>query len=253
MHLPEIDKYADLRSMFHSWDPRIKIVSLTALIISIALLPSIPLALGGLITAVIFVLLSRIPPIFVLKQLRWVMVFILFFLIIMPITLNGDDAVKFHGITVSWEGLRLALLIALRAIGICLLIFPMIGTTKFHESIKALYKLKLPNVLIQMVMFTYRYSFILIEELSKMFTAAGARRFKRKTNITTLRTTGNLLGMLFVRGFERTESVYNAMASRGYRGALKTLDEFKICGKDLMKAIIVGAIAILLHLARFVI
>ena len=252
MHLPEIDKYADLHSIFHSWDPRLKIVSLTLLIISIALLPDLLLASLGFTIAVILVFLSRIPFTFVLKQLRWVMLFILFFFIVMPLTVAGDDIVRISFITISWKGLKLASLIALRAISICLLIFPMIGTAKFHKSLKALQRLRLPDKLIQMIMFTYRYIFVFIGEMERMNTAAKARLFRKKTNISTLETISNLTGMLFVRGFNRTHRVYNAMASRGYSGSLKVLDDFTLSGKDFIKASFIIILVVLLNLARII-
>jgi len=253
MHLPEIDKYSDLNSAFHSWDPRVKIVSLALLIISIAFLPRIPLVLLGFAIAVIFAILSRIPFTFIVKQLRWAMVFILFFIIIMPLTVGGEDVIRFNSISISLKGLKLALLIALRAMSICLIIFPMIGTMKFHETIKALQKLKFPNKLIQMIMFTYRYAFLFMEELSTMFTAAQSRLFRKKTTIFGFKTIGNLIGMLFVRGFERTQSVYNAMVLRGYRGDLKTLNDFKLCGQDFIKAAFILVIIVMLNLARCIV
>jgi len=101
MHLPEIDKYAELDSFFHSWDPRVKIVSLIFLIISIAIINSISLAFIGLVVAFGLVLMSRIPFIFVLKQMRWVAFFILFFLIIMPLSVREGDVVRFGFIAFS--------------------------------------------------------------------------------------------------------------------------------------------------------
>ena len=252
MHLPEIDKYAHLNSMFHSWDPRVKIVSLSVLIASIALLPGISSACLGLITAITFVFISRIPFTFVLKQLRWIMFFALFFLIVMPLTVGGDDIIRFKLITVSRKGLNLALLITLRAVSISLLIFPMIGTTKFHKSLKALQKLKVPNKLVQMIMFTYRYIFVFMTEFKRMFMAAKARLFKKKTNIFTLKITSNLTGMLFIRGFERTQSVYNAMVSRGYKGSLRILDEFKLSGMDFIKAFLIVILAVILNLVGLI-
>ena len=252
MHLPEIDKYAGLDSLFHSWDPRVKIISFSILIVSIALLPNILLASLGFISAIIFVFVSRIPFSFVLKQLRWVMLFLLFFLVVMPLTVSGDEIAKIGFITISRKGLNLALLIALRALSISFIIFPMIGTTKFHRSLKALQKLKTPSKLVQIVMFTYRYIFVFMTEFARMFTAAKARLFKKKTDIFTLRIIGNLTGMLFIRGFERTQSVYAAMASRGYKGSLKILDDFKLCRKDFIKAFFIITLAVVLNLARLV-
>ena len=85
-----------------------------------------------------------------------------------------------------------------------------------------------------------------------MFTAAKARLFKSETNIFTLKIISNLIGMLFIRAFERTQSVYDAMASRGYKGNLKILDEFKFCEKDFIKAFFVITIAVSLNIARLI-
>jgi cobalt/nickel transport system permease protein len=116
MHLPEIDKYAHLKSVFHSWDPRVKLVCFSFLILSVALLPNLPSACAGLVLAIVLVFLSRIPFSFVLGNLRWVILFVLFFFIIMPLTVPGKIVVRLNFIAISQQGLRLALLIALRAI-----------------------------------------------------------------------------------------------------------------------------------------
>jgi len=47
MHLPEIDKFAHLKSPLHSWDARVKIVSISTLILSIVLLEDIRVAFLG--------------------------------------------------------------------------------------------------------------------------------------------------------------------------------------------------------------
>ena len=250
MHLPEIDKYANLNSAFHSWDARAKIISLSFLIISLALLPELSSSFSGFILAIILVILSNLPFVFVLRQLRWVILFILFFFIIMPLTVPGEEIVRLNFVAISWEGLELSLLIALRAISICMVVLVMVGTTKFHKTLKALEKLKFPHKLIQLIMFTYRYIFVLLEELGRMSTAARARLFKKRTNAHTLKITGNLIGMLFIRSFERTQRVYNAMASRGYKGRLKTLEGFELSKMDFLKASFIIALAIALNLMR---
>lgn len=252
MHLPEIDRYAHLKSIFHSWDPRVKLISFSFLVFSIALLPNTLSAFFGFILAVVLVFLSKIPFFFVLKQLRWVVFFVLFFFIILPLTVPGDRMIRLNFLVISYEGVKLSFLIALKAISICMIIFPMIGTMKFHQTLKALEKLKLPNKLIQMMMFTYRYIFVLLEELKRMSVAVKARLFRQRTDILTLRVTANLVGMLFIRGFERTQRVYNAMASRGYNGRLNTLDEFRLTKKDFLKAFVVITATVMLNFTRLI-
>jgi cobalt/nickel transport system permease protein len=99
-------------------------------------------------------------------------------------------------------------------------------------------------------MFTYRYIFVFIEEAKRMFVAAKARLFKKKTNLYTFKITSNLVSMLFIRGFEKTQSVYNAMVSRGYTGRLRNHNEFRPAIKDFLKACLVITLACLIHLIR---
>jgi len=95
-------------------------------------------------------------------------------------------------------------------------------------------------------MFTYRYIFLFIDEAQRMGVAMDSRGFKKGTNLHTLKTIGRLVGMLFVRSYERTEGVYQAMISRGYSSNFKYLGEkeFRIYKKDILLAILVGSVAI---------
>ena len=251
LHLPEIDEFAHLNSPIHSWDARVKIVSLLCLVISIVLLDKILLVLSGFFFCVILVFISRIPIRFLFAYLRWALFFSLFFVIIMPLTVEGDE-IKFYFLSISRDGIELGFLIALRAISAVMIIFPMVGTSKFVVTMKALQNLKIPDKLIQMVVFAYRYIFIFIEEVERMFTAAKTRAFQEKTNLHTLRTVGFILGMLFVRSYERAMRVHDAMLARGYTGNLKILHEFNLCSKDFVKGFIIIVVAILLQVAGYI-
>jgi len=125
----------------------------------------------------------------------------------------------------------------------------MIGTTRFNLSLKALQKIKIPDKLIQLLMFTYGYIFLFLDEETRIFMAAYSRGWVRETYLFTLKTTGNLVGMLLVRSFERTERIRDAMVSRGYSGRLKTLDDLTLCGKDFFKAALAITGAIMLSLS----
>ena len=85
-----------------------------------------------------------------------------------------------------------------------------------------------------------------------MFIAASSRGWVKKTSLSTLKIMGNLVGMLLVRSFERTEHIRDAMVSRGYNGGLKILDEFALCSKDFFKASLIGAAILALYLPGWV-
>ena len=128
----------------------------------------------------------------------------------------------------------------------------MIGTMKFNTTIKALETLKVPAKLTQLITFTYRYIFVLIEEVQTMSRSLTSRGFGERLSMHTLTTIAKLIGTLFVRSHERAERVYHAMASRGYEGNLHTLVEFKMCRMDIAKAATLMALAIALNLCCFI-
>jgi cobalt/nickel transport system permease protein len=231
-HHPEIDKYAGLSSPIHNWDPRAKLVAILVLIVAIVLIPDLKIALIGLAIALTLAVITRIPFSFMLNHLKWVIIFIVPLFVIVSLTPSG--------------GIERAALISVRALAAIILIFPMIGTMRFDTTIKALEKLRIPSKLVQMIMFTYRYIFVLTSEVQRMFTSLNSRGFHKRTSLYTLSTMGKLLGMMFVRSHERSERVFNAMVSRGYEGNLKTLVDFELHTADILKAAILIAIAVAL-------
>ena len=249
---PEIDRYASLDSPMHRFDPRAKIISFLFLIFSIVLLQELKLAFIGLLASILFLFASKLPFRFVLQHIKWVSLFIVPFLVIMPFTVKGDEIFSFYTIKVTYEGLRYGILVALRAFSAVMLIFPMIATTKFETTIKALEKLKVPNILVQMLMFTYRYIFVFVDEFQRIWTAMESRGFKLRTTLYALGTLGKAMGMLFVRSYERAERVYRAMRSRGYTGDQKTLVEFEIRMKDYLLSVFIIGFAVSLHIISFV-
>ena len=245
---PEIDKYAGLSSPIHNWDPRAKLVSILCLIFAVVLIPDLKIAFVGLAIALILVFISKIPFSFILKQLRWVMLLIFPLFVLISLTYHqGDEIVRFHFLTVTSDGLRWASLISVRALAAVILIFPMIATLRFNTTVKALERLRIPNKLVQMIMFTYRYIFVFVAELQRIWRSLESRGFKAKMNIYTIQTMGKVMGTHFVRSYDRAEHVYNAMSSRGYGDSLRTLDEFEMKTKDVIKASLVVGVAVVLH------
>lgn len=249
---PEIDRYASLDSPLHRFDPRVKIIAFLFLIFSVVLIPDLKVAFVGLFFAVFMLILSRIPLTFVLSYMKWVAMFVLSLFVILMFTFPGKEIARFYFLSISAEGLYTGSLITVGAFSAVILIFPMIGTMKFDTTIKALDRLKVPNSLVQMLMFTYRYIFVFIDEFQRIWTAMESRGFKLRTTLYALRTMGKALGMLFVMSYERAERVYRAMRSRGYTGEQKTLVEFGIRMRDYILAVSIIGFAVSLHVGSFV-
>lgn len=239
----DIDRYAHIESVIQNWDTRFKIAALGLFIISIALIKTIPMALTALVVALILVLITALPMHFISHGLMFVIFFLLPFFIVMPLSYPGESAFEVIGVGFAWEGLRIATVIFLKAVAIVLVTYSAFGSSRFDVSMLALQSLKVPRVVVQMLLFTYRYTFVFLDEMRRMYTSMRARGFIARSNGRTLKVMGHFVGTLLVRSFERSERVYKAMLSKGYQGELHSMVTFSSDGTDYAKAVVVIVIA----------
>ena len=239
----DIDRFAHLASPLQRWDPRFKTFSLGMFILGVALIKAIPLGAAALAVALALVWTAGLPAHFVAGGVKWVLLFLLPFFLVMPLSYPGEPAFRIVGLPFAWEGLRLAVLIVLKAVAIVLTAYAIFGSSRFDVSMLALQRLKCPKIIVQMLLFTYRYVFVFLAEMQRMDTAMSARGFVKKADGRTLRVIGNFIGTLLVRSFERTERIYKAMLSKGYQGEFYSLREFTADGRDWLKAVLVLAVA----------
>ncbi len=102
----------------------------------------------------------------------------------------------------------------------------LLATTRFVDLARALRAWRVPAPLVNILVMTYRYLFVLVDEAGRMQRARTARsaagppgRLPRWQQVAwQARVTGQMAGALFLRSLERSERVYYAMLSRGFRG-----------------------------------
>jgi cobalt/nickel transport system permease protein len=102
-------------------------------------------------------------------------------------------------------------------------VLTLTGVTPFPRLLDAVRRLGGPPVLVATLHFMYRYLFVLAEELDRMAHARRARTFRRTGRLDWGILTG-LIGVLFLRAFERGERVHAAMLARGWDGTFRSLD-----------------------------
>ena len=61
------------------------------------------------------------------------------------------------------------------------------------------------------------------------------------------RVAGNMAGQLFLRSYERSDRVYNAMLSRGYKGELMTIHPHNFHASDWFTGLLAFAALILMQ------
>ena len=125
-----------------------------------------------------------------------------------------------HGFDTGWH--LAAQLLARSLISLTVMI-TLVATTPFSRLLGALQRLRVPQMLISILAFMYRYIFVLSDELAKMRRAKLSRTFYPSV-WWDIRSMAHFVGILFVRAFERAERVYAAMLARGWRGGVPTKD-----------------------------
>ncbi len=96
--------------------------------------------------------------------------------------------------------------------------------TTMTDILDVLRKLRLPSLFIELMMLIYRFIFLLFE-------TAGAIRISQESRLgdrnyrTKARSFGEMGSALFIRALSRSNSLYDAMESRGYDGKIRVLSQ----------------------------
>lgn len=237
------EKHSRLESAIHSWDPRAKILSLFVLIFAIALAGGILPALAGLCISIILIMISRIPLVHVAGFMKWPVIFLLPLAFFLPFTTEGDCLYSIQFLSASRQGIFLSLLYLTRGVAAALIALLIVGTAPFTVTIKALQEMGMPVSLTQIFLFAYRYIFLLGEELSIMSRSMQCKGFEKRSDLNTARTLAMAFAMQLIRSYERSEAVYQAMLSRGYRGEIPSPGRGVLVASDLFKSLLVVAAA----------
>ena len=243
------------QSIIHRLDPRVKLLGTIGLILSNVLLPDGAWLAFTLSWIVIFIF-TRIAHLnyrFVFKRAFLVIPFVLVAFTVM-FTLPGESLVDFRlfswNLTITVPGLLRFVSIVIRSWLSIQAAILLTATTKFPDMAHGLRHLYIPLVLIAIISFMYRYLFVLREEAERLMQARAARSAalvgkNRPSLWWRAKNAGNMVGQLFLRSYERSDRVYNAMVARGFQGEFLTFTPHHMHAKDwaalaIMLLILVG-------------
>jgi cobalt/nickel transport system permease protein len=259
MHANAFDRYHESDSRLHRLDPRVKVVVTVLFILSNALLPDGAWTAFGL--AWIFLLwanhLSNLGLDFTFRRSLIALPFALAAVSAIFSPLGNPIAewhigslklvptdyglIKFASILVrSWLSVQVAIL--------------LVAVTRFPDMIHAFEHLRVPKILTTIVSFLYRYLFVLTDEVMRLLRAREARsatvagQRSGRSVAWRAKVTGNMAGQLFLRSYERSDRIYNAMLSRGYTGQLRTLNPHVMKSSDWLFAALTIFLILLLQL-----
>jgi cobalt/nickel transport system permease protein len=151
-------------------------------------------------------------------------VFIAIMVVLIKFLFTGKDvlfSVDIFGLTLAGhrDGLVNGLTIAIRIIGAVSVVAVLGFATPFTELMAGLSWFRIPKGFIEILMFAYRYIFVLLEEAMVIYSAQ-----KNRLGYSSIRrglsSFGVLTGSLTLKAFEHSQNTTVAMVQRGYDGNL---------------------------------
>jgi cobalt/nickel transport system permease protein len=217
MRFDGLERYSARTGPLHQLDARLKLIAAFGFVVIVVATPlraSTVLGIEGLVLALV-IGLSGIPP----GELgrRWLTFFVLVGFLAILLAPGHPERARL-GVWVVALGILAKSSLAF------LFMLVLAGTTPFPKLLTALRKLGVPRVLVATLQFMDRYRHVIVDELGRMATARRARTFNRHGTLGWSLLSG-LIGMLFLRTFERAERVHGAMVARGWDGVLRSLDD----------------------------
>ncbi len=226
------EEFARGTSFLHKRDPRVKIIVALFFTLLVATSTQFPVVTVSLLCSILLLHFAQLPIAGVTKRLLLVNTFPLFLWITLPFTYGGVTLYKIGVFHVSQEGTLLALLITLKANAIIMVLIALLSTSNVAEIGHGLKKLGFPERLCFLILFSYRFIFVIYQEYVRLLRAAKIRNFRGKTNLHTYRTYGYLFGMTLIKSLNRSQRVQQAMQLRGFEGKLIPLHQCQLAKTD---------------------
>lgn len=207
-------------------DARVKLLVALAILIMVLSYKGFALPLLVTLLCISFCIKMRIP-LRILMARSSEPIFIAFIILVLKFFFSGNDAmfsVNIIGIKISGhkDGLMDGLMIVSRILGAVSIIAVMGFSTPFTEFIAGLSWLRVPKGFIEILMFAYRYIFVLLEDAMVIYNAQknrlGYSNIKRG-----LGSFSTLAGSLVLKAFEHSHNITVAMIQRGYDGNIPML------------------------------
>lgn len=238
-------------SLIGRLDPRVKLVSAFAFAVVTAVCQGFSALTLALLVGITASAAARIPAGQQARSLLPVNLMVGFLWLFLPFTHAGDPMGRLGPLIFYREGVMLALRITLKSNAIILVLTTLVAGTPVFTLGHAMDALHLPQKLVHLFFFTYRYIHVIYREYARLLNAMKIRGFQPGTDLHTYRTYAYLVGMLLVKSSDRAERVRRAMICRGFHGRLYSLTTFSLQRRDLLSAAVMAAILLAMEVLEW--
>ena len=225
--LREMDDLAAEDSPVHRLNPLCKLVVTVFYIVTVVSYPKYDLS--SLIVMVLYPVLlfqaAGIPVGLCFRKLRIVLPLVCAVGLVNPF-LDHTPLIPLGNLTIT-GGMVSMVTLMLKGVFALMASFLLIATTSMDTLCAALRRLHVPDILTTLLLLTYRYIGVMLDEVSVMTQAYSLRAPGQKG--IHISAWGSFLGQLLLRSMDRAEALYHSMLLRGFRGEYYYADVPK-CG-----------------------
>jgi cobalt/nickel transport system permease protein len=232
------EPFAYGNSFFHRLDPRVKIITAALFSVVVSLTYKLDILFVSAVSALAMLLIARLSLKKVFRRLIMVNGFILVLWLFLPFTTPGKTLFTLFGFEATIEGVDYALLITIKSNTIVIACIALLSTCSVFKLVHALHYLYVPDKLVQIFFFSYRYIHVINLEYIRLTNAMKLRCFIPRNNLHTYKSFAYLIGMLILKSYERSRRIYNAMLCRGFKRKFYILERCELHALDWLFGII---------------
>jgi cobalt/nickel transport system permease protein len=231
--ISELEKETDKESILHFIDGRVKLILLLFIIVFAVFTTQIVVLITLEIYLIFLIYISQVSFSTSFKRVLLLLPFAGFIIAFQPFIHPGNViwTGPFFGIHVTDNGLMWGALLFSRLIVALTSIVLLSSISPMQEVVESFRKLGMPREFAMIFSLMIRFLFMFYDELHRIMHAQKARNFDIFNNKTSykwrLKQVGYTIAMMFLRAFERGETIYLSMVSRGYSDKSKLYNDTK--------------------------
>lgn len=258
--------FARRNGLLQGFDPRIKLISIIAIIIGISMTADLRILAVAYIVTLFFAFASRIGVWYFIKRV-WLFIPIFAGVIALPMIFNvfqpGDALITLFSlgpgahigpfslpadITITRQGVTGAVIFTLRVAACVSAAVLLFLTTPRDALFKSLRSVGVPKVYVLTMDMCYRYIFLFMDMVRDFYTAKRSRSIRNMPLGDEQKWVGGRIAYTMIKSLDMGEKVHQAMVSRGFNGDVKIMHDFKMRAKDYSALVISLAFSLLLIL-----
>ena len=217
----ELEKHTLKDSVLHALDGRVKLIILLFIIVYAVYTTDLLVLLIMEIYLIALIIVSRLSFKESFKRVLFILPFGGAIALFQPFIHAGTIIYTGPlGVTITYQGLMFGLLLMSRLVVSLTSIVILSSLSPMQEVVNSFRRLGMPREFAMIFSLFIRYLFMFYDELQKILNAQKSRNFdifnKKTAYIWRMKQLAYTIAMMFLRSYERGETVYFSMLSRGY-------------------------------------